>query len=85
MPASNGFAINARLSAVAVWSSFYATIHGINNDKASRTVEEVPRSGDRVIESKQVVLKLGGLQTFKHQLLAVDLVQGVSQIDLIRS
>jgi len=42
----NGFAINARLSAVAVWSSFYVTIPGINNDKASRTVEEVPRSGE---------------------------------------
>ena len=46
MPASNGFAINARLSAVAVWSLFYVITLGINNDKASRMVEEVLRSGE---------------------------------------
>ena len=69
-----------------MWSSSYATTPGISNDKASRTVEEVPRSGEssNYVEAGSA----GGLavdQTPNHQILTDDLIQGVSQIDLIRS
>ena len=46
VPASKGFAINARLSAVTEWSSFYAIIPGINNGKASKRLWRVPTSGE---------------------------------------
>tara|TARA_Y100000766_G_scaffold56288_1_gene45760 strand:+ start:697 stop:840 length:144 start_codon:yes stop_codon:yes gene_type:complete len=45
-------------------------------------VEEV-LFGDRVIESKQVELK--GWRLTNPQILTDDLIQGVSQINLIRS